>query len=827
MQQDAGKLGRWAVERVFSEVRYAWRQFARHRGFTVAVVLTIALGVGLNTAIFSVIRAVLLAPLRYGDPDRLVEWTGGATPIRYDAARAGERLYTGMGAWGGEENFAFSGEGAPEVLKGARVSANFLEILEVAPVIGRGFLPQEDKEGSPAVAMISTALWQRRFGASASVLGSVMMLNGTATTIVGVLPASFAFPREGEEVWVPQPEMWSAIDAVSRPISPILTIFGRLKPGVTVEQAREEMKVLRAAYAKEHPAMLDAAPRLRLGAAWDVRRMKDLLVEDARTKLWTLFGAVGLVLLIVCANVASLLLARTTARSREFAVRAAIGAGGGRIVAQLLTESLLLALMGGGLGIGLAAAGVELARGVTALGLPRMTEVHLDGAVLLYALAVSVATGLLFGLAPALTAMRPDLAQVLRGSGEGVTQGEARRGWFRVKPRSVLVAGQVALSTVLLIGAALLMESLAQVYRVDPGFEVPHLLTMHLNPAAARYDTDAKRSAFYKELVDAVDRLPGVESAAVTRSLPMTGWAGVPLAVEGRAAAKLNQRPIAVLQDVSSRYFSTMKIPLLRGRVFREQDDANAPPVAVINQAAAKLLWPGYQTGKNTAEDPVGQYVLIGGHSKPTQVVGIVGDVKESGLDAETRAGVYRAAWQMPPESAMVAVRTKVDPLALGNAVRQAVLGIDRDQPVSHLASMASVVDDSEGELRTMMVLLVAFAVAAGVIAMVGLYGAIAYSVAQRRREMGIRRALGASRADILRLVTGDGLRLGVAGVGLGLLGAYFVTRLMSGLLYGVTARDPWIYAGIAGLFLLVAAGASYLPASRAARVDPMESLRM
>jgi predicted permease len=412
---------------------------------------------------------------------------------------------------------------------------------------------------------------------------------------------------------------------------------------------------------------------------------------------------------------------------------------------------------------------------------------------------------------------------VLRGSGEGVTQGEARRRWFLLRPRSLLVAGQVALSTVLLISAALLMESLAQVYRVDPGFEAPHLLTMDVNPAAARYDTDTKRSAFYKQLVGALDRLPGVESAAVTRSLPMTGWAGIPLAVEGRAAAKLNQRPIAILQDISPGYFSTLRIPLLQGRAFTEQDNANAPPVAVINAAAAKLLWPAYPEGEN----PVGQYVLIGGHSKPTQVVGIVGDVKESGLDSDTRAAVYRAAWQAPPESAMVAVRTKVDPLALANAVRSAVLGIDKDQPVSHLASMAAVVDDSEGELRTMMVLLMVFATAAGVIAIVGLYGAIAYSVAQRRREMGIRRALGASRGDILRLVSGEGLRLGVAGVAAGLCGAYFTTRLVGALLYGVSARDPWIFVGIASLFLVVVVCASYLPARRAAGVDPMESLRM
>jgi len=807
------------LERVAFHVRYAMRQFMRHRGFAVTVVLTIALGVGLNTAMFSVIRAVLLEPLAYGDPDRLVVLTRGATPIRYDAARAGAKSYAALGAYGGEESVAFSGDGVPQVLKGARVSANFLEILKVQPVTGRGFLPDEDKEGAPAVAMISTRLWQRRFAGNPAAVGRVVTLSGVATTIVGVLPAGFRFPREDQDVWVPRPAEWSEIDAISRPISPILTMFGRLKPDVTLEQARAELKVLQAAYAAEHPAMLDSEPH----PAPDVRRMKDDLVEESATKLWMLFGAVGLVLLLVCANVASLLLARATARSREFAVRAAIGGGRGQIAGLLLTESLLLALMGGGLGVVLAVASVGVLRGVTALGLPRMGDIAIDGTVLLYALVVSVVTGLLFGLAPLMAAARPDLAQVLRGSGESATSTTGRQGWFVVRPRSVLVVGQVAISTVLLIGAALLIQSLARVYRVDPGFEVPHLLTMGLELPAARYDSEAKRTAFYKQLVDALDGLPGVEHAAVTRTLPMTGWAGIPLAVDGRPEIKLNKRPIAVLEEVSPGYFATMKIRLMRGRVFTDHDDANAPPVAMINEAAARKLWPQYPNGEN----PVGEYVLIGGHSKPTQVVGVVSDIRESGLDAEARPGIYRAAWQRPSEAAMVAVRTAGDPMATANAVRERVLAIDPDQPVSNVASMASLVDDSEGELRTMMTLLAVFAGAASVIAVVGMYGVIAYSVAQRTKEMGIRRALGAGRGDILRLVAGQGLRLGLVGVVLGMAGAYALTRLLGAMLFGVSARDPFTFAGIAGLFVAVALAASYLPARRAAGVDPMESLRL
>ena len=817
------------LERIAFHVRYATRQFARNRGFAITVVLTIALGVGLNTAMFSVIRAVLLKPLGYGDPDGLVVLTRGATPIRYEAAREGARSYAGLGAYlGGEESFAFSGSGVPEVLKGSRVSGNFLEILKVTPAAGRGFLPEEDKEGATAVAMISTRLWQRRFGGSPTVVGRVVTLGGVATTIVGVLPAGFRFPHEDADVWVPRPAEWSTMGALSRPISPILTMFGRLKPGVTLEQARAELKVLQAAYAAAHPANLDAATRIDGGSegAPDVRRMKEDLVSDASEKLWMLFGAVGLVLLIVCANVASLLLARATARAREFAVRAAIGARRGQIVAQLLTESLLLAVIGGALGVALAEAAVRVVRGTTALDLPRVGDVAIDGTVLLYAAAISMLTGLLFGLLPALGASRPDLAQVLRGSGEGADFVGARRGWlgfqFAMRPRSALVVGQVALSTVLLIAAALLIESLARVYRVDPGFEVPHMLTMDLELPAARYDSDAKRVVFYKRLVESVEALPGVESAAVMRTLPMAGWAGVPVAVDGRVPAKLNHRPIAVLEDVSPDYFATMKIRLVRGRWFTQHDDADAPLVVVIDEAMARKLWPGYPAGPS----PLGEHMELGTHFGPAEVVGIVSDVRQSGLDAEVRPGVYRAAWQRSPESAAVAVRTKGDPMLLTNAVRERVVALDPEQPVSKVASMAAVVDDSEGQLRAMMGLLACFAVVASVVAVVGMYGVIAYSVAQRTKEMGIRRALGAGQWEILRLVTGQGLRLGLAGVALGLVGAYGLTRLLASFLFGVSARDPFVFAGIAGLFVVVALGASYLPARRAARVDPMVCLR-
>jgi len=528
------------------------------------------------------------------------------------------------------------------------------------------------------------------------------------------------------------------------------------------------------------------------------------------------------VLLLVCANIASLLLARATARGREFAVRAAVGARRGQIVAQLLTESLLLALTGGALGVGLAQLCLRSIRGVTALHLPRTGEIGMNGEVLLFALAASLLTGLVFGLAPSIAASRPDLGMVLRGSGEGVSSGHVRRRWFRILPGNVLVVGQVAISTVLLISAALMVESLARVYRVDPGFEVSNLLTMQIALPAARYDSDEKRAAFYDRLVESLQSLPGVKSAAITRTLPMTGWAGAPIAVTGRAELKLNERPIGVLQNISHGYLQTMGIPLKRGREFTAHDDASEAPVAMINESLARRFWPEYPQG----ESPLGQHILIGSHSKPTEVVGIVADIRQSGLDHAADAEVFLAAQQQPLEAAMLAVRTTGDPMQMANAVRARILALDRDQPVSDVASMRSVVDDSEGELRVMMTLLAVFAGAASMVAVIGLYGVIAYSVAQRTKEMGIRRALGAGRGDILSLVAGHGLRLALFGVGLGLTGAFALTRMMRGLLFEISPTDPLTYAGIALLFVVVGLAASYLPARRAAAVDPMETLR-
>jgi putative ABC transport system permease protein len=814
------------LDSIAFNIRYALRQFGCNRGFAVTVVLTISLGIGLNTAMFSVIRAVLLEPLGYRDPDRLVLLVNGATPIRFEETLSSARSYEALGAYAsGMENMALSGEGEPEVLTGARVSGNFLDILGVHPLRGRSFFPGEDKPGAPAVAMISAELWQRRFSGAPSITGRSVTLAGTAYTIIGVLPPKFQFPFSATDVWVTRPSEWSVLDPQSRRISPILHMFGRLKPGVDITQANAELLVIDREYDAAHPGMLDTSKSI--GRLWNrppdhAELLKDHLVSDIRPKLWLLFGAVGLVLLIVCANIASLLLARAMARSREFAVRAAIGAGRRPIIQQLLTESVLLSFMGGTVGVTLAELSVRSVRGMTALNLPRSGEIRIDGTVLLFAIILSLLTGLLFGLAPSLSASRPDLAGVLRGCGEDTSYPGQRTSSLQINPRSLLVIGQVALSTVLLIGAALLIESMARVYRVDPGFQASNLLTMRLAPSPIRYDSEQKRAAFYNAIVEQIDALPGVSSAAVTRTLPMTGYAAAPVQVAGRAEMKLNERPIAVIQNITPQYFETMKIPLSRGRQFTAHDDSGAAPVAIIDENMARRFWPQYPSGPN----PIGQQVLIGAHSPPTEIVGIVADIRQAGLTELPKPGLYLPSAQEPPESAVLVIRIAGDPLSFVNAVRNQILALDHDQPVSEVASMHEVVDASEGQLRVMMTLLGIFAGVATIIAVIGLYGVISYSVMQRTKEIGIRRAMGAQRGNILALVVGQGLRLVLGGLLLGVCGAVALTRLLQGLLFHISTTDPVTYIGTAALFVAVALAASYFPARRAASIDPLATLR-
>jgi putative ABC transport system permease protein len=804
------------------DLRFAARMIAKRPGFSAAIVLTVALGIGANTALFSVIQAVLLRPLGYTDSQRLVVLTRGATPIHVDEFRAAARSYTETGVFAvGAEQMALAGTGAPEVVNAARVSANFLSILGVTPALGRSFLPAEDHPSAPDVAMISTRLWQQHFGGDSAILGRTVTLAATPYTIVGVLPSRFTFPfaDADTDVWITRPVEWSLMPLRSRPLSPYLHIFGRLKPGVDIQQANTELAVLNRQYATAHPAMLDAKP----GTADNpvtIRALQDSIVTDVRLPLLLLSGAVALLLFIVCANVASLLLARAATRTREFAVRSALGAGRNRLLRQLLTESTLLSLLGGALGVLLAWAALRGIRTETSLDLPRSSEIHLDLSVLSFALALSVFTGILFGLAPARSAFRRDLAGVLRGN---LAAGGGRlRRHFATGPRGLLVAGQVALSLVLLVSAGLMLQSLARLYRVDPGFRAENVLTMSVSLAPAQYDTDAKRAGFYKQLVERIEALPDVDDASITRTLPATDWAGAPIQITGRPERPLNQRPIAVLQEISPDYFRTLAIPLKRGRAFTANDNAAGTPVAIINEGLARRFWPQYPRG----EDPMGQHLLIGTNRQPLEIVGIAGDVHQSGRDTDPAPGYYVPNAQQPPQAAILMLRTRSDPSGYAAAVRRQVLALDHNQPISGIKTLSAVLEASEDQRRLMFSLLGAFSTVATLLAVLGLYSVISYSVVERTREIAIRQALGAQRGRILALVLRQGLGLALLGIALGIAGAAGLTRLLSSMLFGVQAIDPVTFLLAAMLFLVVAFAASYIPARRAAAVQPMAALR-
>ncbi len=813
------------LDAIQRDLRYALRTLGKNPAFAATAVLTLALGIGGNTAIFTVIRAVLLRPLAYREPDRLVRLSiddphtnvkdAGFNQVRYEGLKSSAKSFSDLGAFFiSTEDMTLSGAAEPESLKVARVSANFLDILGLRPALGRGFLPEEDAPGARPVVMISAELWQRRFGADPGIAGRIATLQSTPYTIVGVLPAGFQFPTSGVDAWVARPSEFSALPPRVWRFTTILAGLARLKPGVSLEQARAEMDVLARQYAAANPGGAQTTMR--------VARLQDQLVANVRPMLWTLFGAVGFVLLIACANVASLLLARATSRSREFALRAALGAPRSRLIGQLLAESLLLALTGGALGVLLAKWGIGAIVRSAALGLPRSGEVRLDTMVLAFTVAVSAGAGILFGLVPSLHASRPDVAEALRASGER-TGRTAPRGRLGLSTRGLLVIAQVALSVILLIGAALLIESFARLSGVDPGFRKQNLLTMQIALPTVRYNSVQKQRAFFESLVARVGNLPGVRSATVMRTLPMTARYATNVAVAEQPPVDPKDRPSAQLQTVTPDYFGTLGIPLRRGRQFDARDQPESGRFSlIVNESFARLFWPQYPRG----QDPVGQHILLAGTQQPFEIVGIVADVHERALDVEAIPEIYIPLASTPLQTAALAVRTDGDPRRFVNSVRAQVLAIDPDQAVSHVKTMEEAIQDSVGQRRVTLVLLGSFAGVALLLAMVGIYGVIAYSVAQRTQEMGIRRALGAQGRDILRIVLAQGLGLALIGVAIGVGGAFALTRVMQSLLFHVSATDPAIFTGIALLFVLVALAASYVPARRAIDIDPMAALR-
>jgi predicted permease len=801
--------------------RYAARTLAKSPGFTLVAIVTLALGIGANTAIFSVANALLLRPLPYAHPDRLVlvyavkaDAPFAIQPFSYlrlTFLNEKSRAFAGFAAFT-NETFNLTGTGDPEQLSAARVSWNFFNVLGVSPAIGRAFLPEEDQPGARAVCLISHALWTRAFGARADIAGQNITLDATPYTIAGVLPRGFQFAPLGADVdlWAPRVfDLNITTPAQIRAGVGFLSAVARLAPGVSARQADAEMNILDRQYKRENPGMPDADPSQTIHA----RDLQEQTVANVRTAVLILCGAVGLLLLIACANVAALLLSRALARRKEIAIRAALGAKRTALIAQLLAESVLLALAGGALGIALSAWGTHALAALGQGNLPRVDEIGIDWRVMLFTAGLSLITGVLFGLLPALQLSRQDLNPVLRAEGRG-SAGSRRRS----RARGVLVVAQVALSMVLLVGAGLLIRSFVRLRNVNGGFDARNVLTMRVALPPARYPKGPQMAAFYDQVVKKVSAMPGVRSAAVCSALPVRPVRFSPVLVQGQPEIPLAARPLMAIQMVSPAYFRTLRVALRQGREFNERDDPGAPLVAVVNETLVRRYWPH--------DNPIGKHLLLGRMVKPTEVVGVAADVSNLSLAAAPEAEVYLPFPQRPWASMNLILRTAGDPRNWTGAARAAVAAVDRDQPVTAVNTMEEVLAASTAQQRFSVFLLGVFSVTALVLAAVGLYGAIAYSVAERTQEMGIRIALGADTGDILRMIVGQGLALALAGLVIGAVAALALTRLMSGLLFQVSAADPASFAAGALLFAVVAALASYLPARRATRVDPTEALR-
>lgn len=814
------------MSRLLDDVRYALRLLRKSPGFTVIAVLTLALGIGANTAVFSVVNGVLLRPLSYPEPDRLIRiWErtrafeqNSVAYLNYLDWRKQNQTCEEMGALR-DEDFNMTGNGVPERLKGMQVTASLLRVLGMNPLRGRTISEEEDRVGAAPVALISEGLWQRRFGSAPGILGRQLILNGTPHTVIGIVPAAFQLPdRERIDVFAPLGQ-WDSILLRNREIHPGIQVIARLKAGATEQQARGDLvriaAVLQRAYPKEDG-----------GHGATVLPLKESVVGDARPILLVLTGAVMLVLLIACANVANLMLSRATARQKEMAVRTALGAGRFQILGQLLTESAILSLLGGAVGLVFASWGMGFLLKAVPTGVPRMEQIGIDGRVLAFTLLVSLATAMLFGMAPALTLMRSELRATLVETGRGMVGGSQRL-------RDLLVVAETALALVLLVGGGLMIQSIWRLSGVDPGLNPHHVLTFNVALSPANMASPATERRAYTQMIERIRHTSGIKAAAAVLDLPFSGddWEnGVWL--DGTPRPKsTNDLPEALTYYTTPEYLRVMEIPLIRGRYFSEFDTWGKPPVMVIDEVMARSMFPG--------QDPIGKFATIGGvgeGSVRAQIVGIVGHVRHWGLErdatAKIRAQMYAPMTQIPDElmsfvsSSAIVLRTAGEPLQYQNAVKAQVLGNDRDQPVWNMKPMETMIADTLAERRFSMLLLGSFAGIALLLASVGIYGVISYVVSQRTREVGIRLALGARTEDVLKLVVGRGALLALAGVGIGVAGALAATQALSKMLFGVSATDPLTYAAVALVLGGVAVLASYLPARRAAAIDPMVALR-
>ena len=808
-----------ALETLGQDLRFGGRQLWKSPGFTFAAVLTLALAVGASTSIFSVVHGILLRPLPYPQPERVVRLyqptedgrvEGGnfSVPTFVDWRHESRTVSAAAAYRYGNLILASSAE-APERLIGMWAGADFFRVLGVRPLAGRWFAPDEEKAGAPRVAVISEKLWQERFGRDPGVIGRTLRLNGEPRTVVGVMARKDMYP-DFVDVWLP---MVFAEEESQNRGTIFLDALARLAPGATLDAARTEARVISSRLAKQYP---ESSP----GLVIDMKPLQEVMVGDVRTPLLVLLGSVLFVLLIACANVANLQLVRASAREGEVAVRTALGAGRGRIVRQLLTESVVLALTGGAAGVALAVWATKALVTAAPQGTPRIEEVAVDGPVLLFALAITLTTGLLFGLAPALQASRPNLASTLKEGARG------SRGRASTRARNFLVVAEIALAVVLLAGAGLLLRSFAQLQKVDLGFKSAGILKFHLSPPQTKYPGDTELRLLVDRLLDELDQLPGVEAAGATIwGMPLISGENVlGFSIQGRPPKPPGQEDSIRFAMVSPGFFRTLGIPVVRGRDLAARDRDGAPPVLLINQAAARQYFPG--------EDPLGKRIAFSSERRSNlngaEIVGIVGDFKQSTLEEEVAPQAFLPVAQapLPRSSLVVALRTEGDPGAVVAAARNRVREIDPDLPVYAVRSMEELVSASAAQPRFYMLLLGGFAFVALVLAAVGIYGVIGYTVRQRTQEIGIRMALGASRDRVLRMVVRQGLTLAVIGAAAGLAGALVATRWMQSLLYQVSATDPAIYSTVAAVLVLVAAIASWLPARRAAGTEPQLALR-
>jgi putative ABC transport system permease protein len=799
------------------DLRFGMRTLAKTPLFTLAIVLTLALGIGANTAIFTVTNALLLRPFPYHDPEQIVSITSKdatkenqGTLLRYELVRDYNRSFQSVAVWT-SDNLNLTGDGEPLQVPVARVSSGFLEMLDIRPQLGRVFTPEESSPSGRPVVILSDAIWRERYRGDPNIVGSVVTLDSVSSTVVGVLPADAQFP------FMPKADIFSPRYFELSLMTPqrlrlgvgYLNIMARLRTGTSLADANNELAVLNQRYHEQNPTAPDASPGTTMAAT----SLRDEVVGDVRPKILILSGAVFVVLLIACANVASLLLSRAFARKQEIATRAAIGASRSAIVRQLLTESMLLAVAAGALGVGIGWAATRALAMWGASQVPQGFPVGLDVRVLLFTLAISVIAGLVFGIFPAAQLARVDLNATLRAEGRSASPGRSG-----TMTRSVLVVSQVALSLVLLIAAGLLLRSFDQLIHVDPGFDAQNLLTMNLSLSTTKYAKPDQQVAFFDDVLQRVSVEPGIRSAAISATLPLTFKRISPVLPEGQPELPLAERPFIDIEAISPRWFETMRVPMRAGRTFTNDDNATAPSVIVVNETFARQFWPG--------QSAVGKKVIIGRKQAPSLVVGVAADVKNQGLEKESQPQLYLPFPQLPWSDMNLLVRTNIPPTAAVEAVRAQIAKVDSNQPVDEIETAEELIGSSRAQPRFTMMLVSGFSATALLLAIVGVYGVLSYSVGQRSQEFGIRLALGAHRSDILRIVMRQAMVLATCGIVAGLCASLALTRFLAHVLYKTGSHDLATFILAPLLFVLVAAVASYLPARRAMKLEPVESLK-